>query len=88
MTTLLIGDVSGQQPNKPAHRHPRRCSPRNRRGSVVCRALPAASGALDRDRVYIPLQEGGTVALDRETGDVPGGIRSAGFGRSCWRRRW
>jgi outer membrane protein assembly factor BamB len=33
-------------------------------------SLPAAGGALDRERVYIPLQEGGTVALDRESGET------------------
>jgi outer membrane protein assembly factor BamB len=32
-------------------------------------ALPAAAGALDRERAYVPLQEGGTVALARETGE-------------------
>jgi outer membrane protein assembly factor BamB len=32
--------------------------------------LPAAGGALDRDRVYIPLQSAGTIALDRETGQA------------------
>lgn len=31
-------------------------------------ALPSAGGALDRDRVYIPLKNGELVALDRETG--------------------
>lgn len=31
-------------------------------------ALPSAGGALDRDRVYIPLKTGELIALDRETG--------------------
>jgi outer membrane protein assembly factor BamB len=31
-------------------------------------ALPATSGALDGDRVYVSLRDEGTVALDRETG--------------------
>jgi len=33
-------------------------------------APPAAAGAIDRDRVYLPLEEGGTLALARETGDI------------------
>lgn len=80
MTTLLIGDLSGQQPNKPGPPPPAPLLPVEQAWLRRLDALPAASGALDRDRVYIPLQEGGTVALDRETGDVRwrnplGGIR-------------
>lgn len=36
--------------------------------SVVLPAPPAADGALDHDKVYVPLQSGILVALDRETG--------------------
>src|SRR4051812_6845280 len=86
MTTLLIGDVSGQQPNaqlkagKPGAPPPAPLLPAEQAWLHQLSSLPAADGAIDRDRVYIPLQEGGTIALDRETGETVwtnpvGGVR-------------
>jgi len=68
LTTLLIGDVSGQQPKRSAESPPSPLLPAEQAWVQELSALPAAAGVLDRDRVYVPLQQGGTVALTRETG--------------------
>jgi outer membrane protein assembly factor BamB len=68
LTTLLIGDVWGQQPKWPTEPPPAPLLPAEQAWLTTLSALPAAAGALDADHVYIPLAEGGTVALTRETG--------------------
>jgi hypothetical protein len=69
LTTLLIGDVSGQQPKRPLEPPPAPLLPAEQAWVRELRSLPAAAGVLDGDRVYIPLQEGGTLSLARETGE-------------------
>jgi outer membrane protein assembly factor BamB len=63
-----MGDVWGQQPKRPAEPPPAPLLPAEQAWIHELKALPAAAGVLDTDRVYIPLQEGGILALARETG--------------------
>ena len=70
LTTLLIGDVWGQQPNKPTPPPPAPLVPAEQAWLRSLPASPAAAGVMDARRVYVPLQEGGTLALDRETGET------------------
>lgn len=70
LTTLLIGDASGQQPNPRATPPPAPLLPAEQAWLRELPALPAAGGVMDAERVYIPLQAGGTIALDRETGEI------------------
>jgi outer membrane protein assembly factor BamB len=63
-----MGDVSGQQPKRVSEPPPAPLLPAEQAWLRELPSLPAAAGALDADRVYIPLQEGGTTALARETG--------------------
>ena len=68
LTTLLMGAVSGQQPKRPLEPVPAPLLPAEQAWVRDLPALAAAGGVLDADRAYIPLQEGGTIALARETG--------------------
>jgi len=70
LTTLLIGDVWGQQPNKATPPPPAPLLPAEQAWLRSLPASPAAAGIMDARRVYVPLQEGGTLALDRETGET------------------
>jgi len=70
LTTLLIGDVWGQQPNKPLLSPPAPILPAEQAWLRQLPSLPAASGVIDDQRVYVPLQTGGTIALMRESGEV------------------
>lgn len=70
LTTLLIGDASGQQPNTRGTPPPAPLLPAEQAWLRDLPALPAAGGVMDADRVYIPLQEGGTIALARESGEI------------------
>jgi hypothetical protein len=63
-----MGDVWGQQPKPPLEPPPAPLLPAEQAWMQELSAPPAAPGALDSVHVYIPLQEGGTVALARETG--------------------
>jgi outer membrane protein assembly factor BamB len=68
---LLIVGVSGQQPKKPGKPFippPAPLLPAEQAWLVTLTALPSAAGTLDEHRIYIPLEQGGTLALDRETG--------------------
>jgi outer membrane protein assembly factor BamB len=70
VTTLLIGDVWGQQPNKPAPPPPAPLLPAEQAWLRELPEVAAADGAMDGERVYVPLQSGGTIALERETGNT------------------
>ncbi len=70
MTTLLMGDVWGQQPNKPAAPTPAPLVPAEQAWLRNLPSSPAAAGVMDDTRVYVPLQDGGTLAMDRETGET------------------
>ena len=63
-------DVSGQQPKRKTEPLPAPLLPAEQAWLVTLPSLPVAAGALDDQRVYIPLQEHGTVALARETGET------------------
>jgi len=68
MTTLLMGDVWGQQPKAPLPPPPAPLVPAEQAWLRALPAPPAAAGVMDADRVYVPLEEGGTVAISRESG--------------------
>jgi outer membrane protein assembly factor BamB len=70
MVTLLMVGVSGQQPNKKLPPPPAPLLPVEQGWLTDLPSAPAAGGAMDDERVYIPLQDGGTVALERETGKI------------------
>jgi outer membrane protein assembly factor BamB len=70
LVTLLMVAVSGQQPKTPFEPTPAPLVPAEQAWMVTLPSLPAAGGALDNQHVYIPLQQGGTIALDRETGEI------------------
>ena len=63
-------DVSGQQPKRKPEAVPAPLLPAEQAWLVTLPSLPLAAGALDGDHVYIPLQEHGIIALERETGDT------------------
>jgi outer membrane protein assembly factor BamB len=64
-----MGDVSGQQPKRPGESPVAPLLPAEQAWVRELPYRPAAAGALDANHVYIPLQDGGTVALARETGE-------------------
>jgi len=68
--TLVMVDVSGQQPKRKTEALPAPLLPAEQAWLVTLPSPPVAAGALDGQRVYIPLQEHGIVALERETGET------------------
>jgi outer membrane protein assembly factor BamB len=63
----MVG-VSGQQPKKPFVPPPAPLVPAEQAWLVTLPALPAGASAMDGQRLYVPLQDAGTIAIDRETG--------------------
>lgn len=64
---LAITAVSGQQPNPAAGAEP--FLPVEQTWLVALPSPPAAGGAMDGERVYVPQADGQFVALDRQTGE-------------------
>lgn len=65
-----MGHVSGQRPNQPVEPPPAPLLPVEQAWVRDLPSVPAAAGVLDSLHVFVPLEEGGTVALARETGAV------------------
>jgi glucose dehydrogenase len=68
---VLSGSVaSGQQPKKKEPPPPFALLPAEPAWQIALESSPSAGGAMDAEHVYVPLQSGVLVALDRETGAV------------------
>lgn len=70
LVTLVATSVWGQQPKKRTEPEPLQLLPATPAWQLRLTSPPAAGGALDASRLYIPLESRTVVALDRQTGEM------------------
>ena len=70
LVVLLPAAAWGQQPKRPKEPIPAPLLPVEQVWLATLPARPAAGGALDDERAYVPLIDGQLVALRRQTGEM------------------